>query len=310
MDPTLKLCLVAKMYYVDHMKQSEIADRLNCSVMLVSRWLKRAQDEGIVTIRVKAPSHINWEMSAQLKRKFPQMREIFAVDVLGDGSDRERVGVAAAELAAHMLKKDSILGVSWGRTILEFARHIQGSLPDMRVLQMSGGFLSPDQEEMTPASIVRKVSDRLGCKALFLNAPLVVASREVRDSLQQDETLRYISQMAANMDISLYGLSRLDTASTMSMVGAISREDIAELHAAGAVGDIMGYFINARGDVIHWSKGDCYTGVPLETAASARHAICVATGVEKAQVLLLTIRKQYCNTLVVGSDLANSLLQA
>ncbi len=46
---------VAKLYYIDDLKQESIARRLNISRYKVSRVLKRAKDSGLVRILILSP---------------------------------------------------------------------------------------------------------------------------------------------------------------------------------------------------------------------------------------------------------------
>ncbi|MDI6920766.1 winged helix-turn-helix transcriptional regulator [Clostridium botulinum] len=45
---------VVQMYYIDNMTQSEIAKRLGQYRTTISRMLKKAREEGIVTINIKS----------------------------------------------------------------------------------------------------------------------------------------------------------------------------------------------------------------------------------------------------------------
>ncbi len=46
---------IAKLYYIDDLKQESIARRLNISRYKVSRVLKKAKDSGLVRIQVLTP---------------------------------------------------------------------------------------------------------------------------------------------------------------------------------------------------------------------------------------------------------------
>ena len=47
------LYMIARLYYIDKVKQNEIAKRFNLTSMSVSRYLKEAETAGIVTFNVK-----------------------------------------------------------------------------------------------------------------------------------------------------------------------------------------------------------------------------------------------------------------
>lgn len=309
MEQDSRLYLVAKMYYIDQMKQNEIADALQIQTMTVSRLLRKAEQEEIVTFHVREPDQINWKLGKQLKKKYPDMKEIIAVDV-HDGQDARRmIGKAAAFYVKGILKGDSVVGISWGQVIQRFTEALPSmELPGARVLQMSGGFLCEENESMMPYNLVKSVSERLHCPSVFLNAPLMVATSQIKASLMEDPLLKYAESLSGKLDIAIYGLSPLGREATMSSVGALSPACYEELRQCGAVGDVMGYFIDAGGRLVDWSRRDCYMGTSIQEAAKAPNAVCLATGMEKQRMLDLALRGHYCNTLVVASDLAKALL--
>ena len=309
MNQDTRLYLVAKMYYIDQMKQNEIADALQIQSMAVSRLLRRAEQEGIVTFHVQEPNQINWNLGKEFKKKYPHMKEVIVVDVLEGQDARVVVGKAAAFYLKGIINKNSVIGISWGRVIQRFTEALPNmDFPDVRVLQMSGGFLCAHEEAMMPSNLVKSMSERLHCGSCFLNAPLIVESNEIRTALMKDALLQYMEELSAKMDVSIYGLSALSRKTTMSNMGLLPEESYNELLRLGAVGDVMGYFIGEDGQLIKWSRWDCYMGTSIQTAISAPNAICLASGVEKRQILELALKFHYCNTLIVSSDLANALL--
>ena len=63
------LYMIARLYYIDKVKQNEIAKRFNLTSMSVSRYLKEAETAGIVTFNVKTPWNIEMEKSRRLCQK-------------------------------------------------------------------------------------------------------------------------------------------------------------------------------------------------------------------------------------------------
>lgn len=62
------LIKVSSMYYLDHLKQSEIAKRMGVDRTTISKYLKRAQENGIVRITVESNSYE--ELEAALEKRF------------------------------------------------------------------------------------------------------------------------------------------------------------------------------------------------------------------------------------------------
>lgn len=310
MDDQFRLYHVAKLYYIDRLKQVEIAEMMHLSVMTISRLLKAAEEFGLVSVEVRAPESMDHDLSRALKEKYPMLRESLVLAPRPGDHIRTQLAAIAANYIQDLLTDQSVLGISWGKTISAFASRLHPTRArNVQVIQLSGGFLYENDYLMMPSNIVQMASDKLQCQALYLNMPMFISNRETKHQLMQDPLNRYALDKARQCQINVVGLSSLSDEPTMKKVGVLSDEDMAELKSAGAIGDIVGYFINARGEPIQWSKSGLYGGADLETIASARHVICLALEAAKAQVTHLALKKRYVNTLIITRDLAQALLR-
>ena len=61
---------VARMYYENEMRQSEIATQLGLSQATISRLFKKAKDEGIVRISVNVPHGVFSDLEEEIIAKF------------------------------------------------------------------------------------------------------------------------------------------------------------------------------------------------------------------------------------------------
>ena len=61
---------VANLYYIDNLKQTDIANRLDLSQAGVSRLLKRAFDEKIVRISVTTPSGYYPDVEEEIRDQY------------------------------------------------------------------------------------------------------------------------------------------------------------------------------------------------------------------------------------------------
>ena len=64
-----ELVNVARLYYEDELSQQEIAVRLGKSRPTVSRMLKAARSQGIVTIDIRAPSNRSRSLELALEER-------------------------------------------------------------------------------------------------------------------------------------------------------------------------------------------------------------------------------------------------
>ncbi len=310
MTEAYRIYHIAKLYYVDGLTQSEIARRLSISSMSVCRMLKRAEEEGVVTIQLRAPMKLNQELSRKLRKHYRQLSEAIVISEEDPRKLRQRIGEASAQHVMDLLQPNMIIGLSWGRAIGEFVTCLQHSNhPGIKVVQLSGEFLFENDFLMVPSSLIKQASERLGSDALFLSAPMFVSTPEMKNELMQDRKNRFVLDQAQKSMINVIGLSPLNASSTVSKVGIISPDDRQELQEAGAIGDVVGFFIDKDGNEVDWSKRSLYMGVDLAAITSAPNVVCLASGKEKAQVTEVAIRRKYINTLVTTDELALALLE-
>ena len=310
MEDRFRLYHVVKLYYIDRLKQAEIAEMMHLSVMSVSRLLKAAEENGLVSVEVHSPENLDHEMSLALKEKYPSMKESLVLSARPDERTRVQLAAVAASYVQDLLTDRSVMGISWGKTISMFASQLRPSrAQNVQVIQLSGGFLYESNYLMMPSNIVQTASDKLRSQTLYLNMPMFISNLETKRQLLQDPLNRFVLDKAQQCSINVVGLSNLDAAPTMQKVGVLSEEDLEELKSVGAIGDIVGYFINAQGELVHWSKSELYGGADLETIAAAPYVICLAMEPEKARVTHLALKKQYINTLITTRELALALLK-
>ena len=119
-DELRLMAKIARMYYTQGLRQTEICERLNIHQSTVSRVLKRAEREGIVRINgepaARAPIP-KWK-----KRCSPRfgLDEAVVVDCLEDEAQiAHDLGAAAAFYLENTLKPSDVIGISsWSAALL------------------------------------------------------------------------------------------------------------------------------------------------------------------------------------------------
>ena len=101
-----------------------------------------------------------------------------------------------------------------------------------------------------PNEICTSLADRCGGRAESLYAPAYVESAEMRDRLFEQEAVAHTFALAARADMALVGIGGTDDGCTMVRSGCLSLDEIARLRDAGAVGDVLGNYVDTRGTLI------------------------------------------------------------
>ena len=110
-----KLAYVARRYYLNDQKQSDIAQELGVSRPLVSRMLSEARELGIVEITVHEPG----AQSARLMDRLRLAGSIHGGVLVEDGEDNDATNRCLSQGAVELLGRLGTrrLGVGWGYLI-------------------------------------------------------------------------------------------------------------------------------------------------------------------------------------------------
>ncbi len=300
---------IARLYYEGELSIVEIAEIFGISRQRCSRLLKKAKDRGIVQIRVIDPaSRVEAELEAELQALF-DLKTVRCVEVFSDNSVlvRKSVGVAAANLLLSLLRPGVTVGVAYGRTIYEMVKFIRPRevIPNLTVVQIMGS-MSRISGDLMATEIPRQLGEILGARVVYLLAPAFTKDRESRDMILRDTAIQ--ATLSERLDIAVVGIGGVVPDSTLIRTGAITEEEVKELKAKGAVGDVVGTYFDLRGNVVPFSGDERRIAFPLEVLQKVPLVIGVVGGWEKADAVLGALRGKFVNALVIDSLTAREVL--
>ena len=303
------LYMIARLYYIDKVKQNEIAKRFNLTSMSVSRYLKEAETAGIVTFNVKTPWNIEMEKSRRLCQKL-NLKECTVIRGGAEDDIQQLLADYASDYISGKMRDDISIGISWGSTISKLVRKLPYMKVDnCRIVQLSGMFTINDYS-ITPQNIMSELANKLNAQVFTLNAPLYVTSEELRNMIMQEPSNQELLEQAGKCDMMIFGVSAMNDGATTIKSGIISQEDVEELRKQGSIGDVAGMYIDEHGDPCSWSKKNCFTGIPFDIISRSQDSICIAGETNKANVIQVAAERGFFNTLITSESIADALLQA
>jgi DNA-binding transcriptional regulator LsrR (DeoR family) len=302
------LARIAHRYYADGCTQEEIAREFALSRPKVQRLLERARWSGIVDIHIEAPPWLNLDLEAHLRETFGLTDVIVAPRRDDPRSQREEVARSAARYLERRLHDGCVIAVSHGRDTAEVHRFFRPRHRfDCTFVSAMGG--SPRLDEPTnPNDICRALAERAGGRAVGLYAPAYVESAEMRDRLLEQEAVAVPLRLAANADVALVGIGGTDDACTMVRSGCFSREEIARLRGAGAVGDVLGNYVDTLGRRIASLGSGRLIGLSIDDLRRIETVVAVVSEAEKPPAILGVLRSGVVDVLVVDEGNAQAVL--
>jgi len=297
----------AWLYYADGLTQNDIAKRLNVARATVVNYLREARDRGIVSIQISPEA----QGRTTIARRLVQAFGLEGANVIPSDSERSltaRLGNAGARLLAERVSQDDVIGVAWGRTVLAVAEQITlvRAVSGLTVVQVSGS--STGSSDFSPELCTSVLSSRIHARCINLLAPAVLSSQALRDTLLAEPVLRRQFALIRASNHILFGVGDVAEGSTVRVSGIADKSEIDAYVAQGAVGVIIGRFIDADGNATTGELDSRMVGISLSELRQMPSRICVAGGAQKIDAMLATLKGGYATHLVTDINTAEALL--
>ena len=288
---------VAQMYHVEGKRQAEIADIMRMSQATVSRMLKRAEQEDIVRTTVIPPPGTFADLETALRDRY-HLTEAIVIDCSEDrdGAIMARIGEAAAHFLEVTLQQDEIIGVSsWSQTILRMVDNIHPlkSAKAKYVVQILGGM--GDASVQTHATqLTARLAKLTGGEPRLLLVQGITSSREAKLVMLADPVVRETMDLFGRLSLAIVGIGAVEPSELLARSGnTFSKQEMAMLHEAGAVGEISYRFYDEAGK-------------PVETPLNDR-VMALAGGESKTQAIAGALKLGVVDVLVTDKFTAARL---
>ncbi|MGO2683192.1 MAG: sugar-binding transcriptional regulator [Microbacterium sp.] len=306
-DEDLLTVRVAELYYDEAKTQDEIGALLKISRWKVGRLLTQARETGVVRIEIVHPRARRLGLEREVVERFG-LSDAVIVPVDED-AELERVAQAAADHLTALRPVPRTLGVSWGRTLTAVADALpEGWANGVSVVQLNGG-VSLNRRSGGAASLAMTIAQRAGGQAALLPSPAILERVETKQAIEADRTVAGILEQATEAQTYLYSAGPADASSAHVENGYLTAADVEELARRGAVGDVLGRYIDADGNVVDAQLDARTVGVDLDRLRAAERAIFVTAGSAKHDIARTVVTSGLCTVLVTDETTARALLE-
>lgn len=306
---------VASMYYERGLGQTRIAEQLGLSQARVSRLLKQAEQMGIVRITVHVPDGVHAEIEQQVEQHYG-LDELIVVEAPeGALDDTDLMGQALASTVASYLELmvpslPSIGVSSWSSTLLAAVNAMRptGAGETKVVVQVLGGVGFANSQRFA-TRLTERLAQLAKAEAIFMLAPGVVATLAAKRALLTDPSCRQALERFDDLSALLMGIGPIPPSRMLRESGNVfTEQDLADLSAAGAVGDVCMRFYDAMGRPVKTAFDERVLGIGVEQIRRTRRRIGVAGGRHKFEAIRAALRGGWLSTLITDLDTARRLL--
>ncbi len=300
---------VAKKYYELHMGQMEIAQEEGVSKSTISRMLQKAMDLGYIKVKVDAPTESLGMLEDEVRELF-QLKEVFVTPNLVDNDEiimQDTCRALARNLDSY-IKDNSIVGVSWGKTmncLVKEIDHIRAR--NIKVVQLNGG-IAKSASLTGAAQIVDALTKAGNGVGYMFPVPAIVDSKLISTVLKGDSQVQGVLKLAEQAQTAIFSIGALTKQSILYEVGYLKDEDYRSLKEAGAVGDIACRFYDIHGKVADKGMNERAVGLELEELKKKEWSIAISVGSQKVESMVGALKGGYINVLYTDEKTAKALL--
>jgi DNA-binding transcriptional regulator LsrR (DeoR family) len=303
---------IAELYYMDNLTQSRVSRAIGMTRSAVSRMLTEARQKGIVEITIHRPFSFDSELEEALIARFNLLdaHVLMLQQETNYNTLRNRLGKAAAQVLAGLLKPQMVCGVTWGTTVSATIDVLQVPKPiPMQIVQL-GGVLGSSSHAFNAQALVDIMARKIGGEGVYLYSPFLVENADTARSILSIPNVRDAIAIGEQSDIALLGIGTMtdENYSSLFRGGHISIDVIEELRKVGAVGDVSGIHFNCDGNMSDTPFHDRLVGIAANELLKIPVRFGVAGSPAKVKAILGALRGGWVNQLVTDSITAEAVL--
>ena len=300
---------IAWYYYVAGLTQQEISDRLGIARARVNKIAGQLREDGSVVVDIRLPLAGCVELEERLRDRYG-LKCVSVVPAVGDDDQQRRmIGDAAGVMLDDLIEDGQCFSVGWGRTLSASIKRLRPrKLKDSAVVSLMGGLMRAS--ETNSFDVSTELARTLGSECYFVTAPVYCPSIESREILLTHSGVNEVMARARRSDLAITSCGDLTPGTKMTSLSTIGsvRDRIPELKRLGAIGEILGTFLDANGQPVDHMLNQCVIALPPQDLKAIPHSILISGGLYKANIIQAILTGGYVNCLVTDEAVAQQLV--
>lgn len=309
-EPTLQdeAARAGWLYYVAGMTQDQIANELGVSRQRAQRLVSRAMAEGLIHVRLNHRIGACLDLEAALRDRFGLDR-VRVAPSLGPGADpvRALAPAAAAELERFLRMPESlVIALGTGRAMRGMVdAMVEMEAPQHRLVSLIGN-IAPDGSASF-FDVVMRIADKVRAPHYPMPVPVISPTPEENEAFHRLGPVQKVVELAQKADVIFVGVGQMSNDAPLLADGFVSRDELDEMQAAGAVGEVAGWVFDSEGRYLDLGTNRRTGGVRVSQGLN-RPSIGIAAGASKVPAIHAAIKSSIINGLVTDEPSARALL--
>ena len=296
------------LYYVGGLTQEQIAAELGVSRQRAQRLVSRAMADGLIHVRLNHPIGACLDLEAALTARYGLTRCRVAPS-LGQGADPVRsIAPAAAAETERFLRMPgpSVIGLGTGRALRSMVDAMSPMDAEQHRLVSLIGNIAPDGSASF-FDVVMRIADKVRAPHYPMPVPVISPTPAENAAFHALGPVKKVVDLARAADVVIVGVGQMSNDAPLLKDGFVTRQELDEMQAAGAVGEVAGWVYDSAGMYLDVGTNRRTGGVRVEPGLD-RPSIGIAAGATKVAALAAALKSRIINGVVTDEPTARALL--
>lgn len=297
------------LYYVGGMTQDQIATELGVSRQRAQRLVSRAMAEGLIHVRLSHRIGACLDLEAALTDRFGLTR-VRVVPTLGPGADAARATApaAAAELERFLkMAEPKVIALGTGRSMRSMVDAMEPMEAEQHRLVSLIGNIAPDGSASF-FDVVMRIADKVRAPHYPMPVPVISTTAEENAAFHRLAPVARVVDLARAANVIFVGVGQMSGDAPLLADGFVTRAELDEMQAAGAVGEVAGWVYDSQGQYLDVGTNRRTGGVRVEPGLD-RPAIGIAAGASKVAAIAAALKSRILNGLITDEASARAILE-
>ncbi|MBB4121188.1 sugar-binding transcriptional regulator [Martelella radicis] len=296
------------LYYVAGRTQDEIAAAMGISRQSAQRLVSLAMSERLIKVRLDHPIAECMALSAALEERY-RLKQVQVVPS-DPNTDTAPTGIAeegAAEIERWLKRSEpTVLAMGTGRTLRSAVEQLPPmACPQHRIVSLTGN-ISPDGSAAY-YNVIFLMADAIQARHFPMPLPVLVSTPEERALFHAQPLVKPTLELGGKADVTFVGIGELGQRGPLLLDGFLTADEMEELVAAGAAGEICGWLFNDDGKLLDHPINQRVASIPLPSAEDTI-IFGMARGKPKHRAIRAALKGGLINALITDEDAARFLL--
>jgi DNA-binding transcriptional regulator LsrR (DeoR family) len=295
--------------YVGGYTQEDIAGRLGVSRVKVNRLIADAIETGLVRVFIEGTAAECVALEDAIAARWGLDFCTVVPNMDEGGLPLRTLATAGAHYLSRVLDRGEVklIGVGHGRTLAEVVKHLP-RVPrrEVRFVSLLGSLTR--HAAANPFDVIHRLTDITGAESYFMPAPFFADSIEDKRVLMAQKSLKDVFALARAAELHFVGIGEVGPKAHMLAIGTIMPEEYRELEHAGAVGEVLGQFLDASGRPVAADINERAVAIRLGDI-KGRQVVAIAGGPTKTRAIAAVLESRVITGLITDETTAQAIVE-